>query len=178
MNTSHQVLTPADKLEQTFKKSLSNFRELSQKEYLAIQLYSSSFFEDIIESRFLLLVMAIEVLIESTERSKEAIEHVEKMEELTKSNSDLKKSDRDSILGSLSWLKNQSIGQAGRELARTKLADKEYQNKKAEKFFTHCYEIRSSLVHGNSSSVKHEELGIIALGLEEFVSDLLLPELT
>lgn len=177
MKVSPKVLTPIEKLEQIFNKAELEYRELSQKELLSAQLFNSSFFEEIPESRFLLLVMAIEVLITCEKRSDEIGEHVNQMVILTKSNSQINSSDKESIISSLSWLKSQSIGQAGRELAKNKLRGKKYHNMTARKFFSHIYSVRSNLVHGNSNLPSTNELGILSLALEKFVSDLLTGEL-
>ena len=93
-------------------------------------------------------MMAIETLISTNPRS----EHVKVLIDhliTDTSNSDLPQNEKDSIKGSLSWLNNESIGQAGSRLAEC-LGDKIYfKEYSPRKFFTYCYGIRSNLVHGN-----------------------------
>jgi len=177
LNVSPTVFTPINKLEQTFEKAETKFKELNQKEFLSAQLFNSSYFEEIPESRFLLLVMAIEVLIECQPRSKNVEELIDELSELTKTNEKIDSSDKQSILGSLSWLKSDSIGQAGRKLAKKKLSDKKYNEMSADKFFTYIYGIRSNLVHGNKDLPTSKDLGSLSPELEKFVSDLLTTEL-
>jgi hypothetical protein len=72
--------------------------------------------------------------------------HVRGMIEVTE-RSGLARSEIDSIKGTLSWLLDESIGQAGRRLAR-KLEPRKYKDEAPATFFTHCYEMRSWLMHG------------------------------
>lgn len=174
---SPKVLTPVNKLQNTFKKAADKYRELSQKELLSIQLFNSSFFEEIPESRFLLLVMAVEVLITCNVRSEEVDSHIDILIELTIENTKIDKNDKDSIIGSLTWLKKQSIGQAGRELAKKRLGINKYHDMYADKFFTEIYRVRSNLVHGNTIQPSSEDIGKLSIELEKFISDLLTGEI-
>lgn len=171
--TELKISSPIAHFENAFTQAISNYRELNSTELLSTQLFNSSFFEEIPESRFLLLVMAIEILIQCKPRSIEVKNHIERMIELTNTNNEINDSDKKSIKGSLSWLKNQSIGQAGRELSRKLLGETKYYGMSAARFFTHCYDIRCTLVHGNSTLQSKEVIGLLSLELEKFVSDLL-----
>lgn len=92
---------------------------LAGPERLAFDLYSGSFFQPSADSRLLMLAMAVETLLDLQPRSDAARAHVTAMMEATEANADLTQSERDSLRGSLTWLGNESIGQAGRRLART-----------------------------------------------------------
>lgn len=69
-------------------------------------------------------------------------------------------------------MRQESIGQAGRRLARA-LGSRQYMNLAADKFFTRCYTLRSRLVHGSHPRPTGEEIDSYALGLERLLSELL-----
>ncbi|MGW2938368.1 hypothetical protein ACWDA7_42855 [Streptomyces sp. NPDC001156] len=92
---------------------------LDGPERLAFDLYSGSFFQPSADSRLLMLTMAIETLLDLQPRSDAAKAHVTAMIEATEANADLTHSERELLRGSLKWLRDESIGQAGRRLART-----------------------------------------------------------
>ncbi|HPC35292.1 MAG TPA: hypothetical protein P5268_03315 [Candidatus Marinimicrobia bacterium] len=168
-----QVHTPIVKFVDILIESKNKYREFTDKELLSIKLFNSSFFEEIPESRFLLLVMAVETLIICEPRSEEVIEHVNNIIKMTNSNDKICPDEKKSIINSLSWLKLKSIGQAGRELAKGKLGNKKYYNLSAPKFFTYCYEVRSNLVHSGRKPPDYKELGELSNELIKFVSNLL-----
>ena len=173
MNADISVSSPFENFVNAFTEVSTNNKIHNQKELLAIKLYNSSFFEVIAETRYLLLIMAIEVLIDCKPRNDEAIIFVDNLLEMVKTNSNLILNDKESMIGSLKWLKLQSIGQAGRELAQ-KLGDKKYYNKAPSEFFTFCYSKRSQLVHGSSKTPDLSELGTLSAELQKFISDLIL----
>jgi hypothetical protein len=83
---------------------------------------------------------------------------------------------KSSLLGSLRWLRFQSIGQAGRALAAT-LGNRTYLDMTPSKFFAHCYDLRSRLVHRATSLPERREVDAAVPQLEQFVADLLSREL-
>jgi hypothetical protein len=88
---------------------------------------------------------------------------------------------KNSLIGSLRWLRDESISHAGKRLATETLGDKTYDGKKAAKSFSHGYSLRSNLVHGNMLYPTFDEISGVVATLETFVSDLLtisLPTLT
>jgi hypothetical protein len=89
---------------------------------------------------------------------------------------DLPASEKSSLLGSLQWLRRQSIRQAGKALAAT-LGERTYMDMTPPKFFAHCYDLRSTLVHGETPLPKRQEVDVSAAQLERFVADLLSREL-
>lgn len=115
--------------------------------------------------------MALESLIDPAPRPEDSRRHVLGMIEATE-RSGLVKSEIDSIKGVLSWLLDQSIGQAGRRLART-LEPRRYKDEAPAAFFNHCYEMRSRLIHGIHPLPTRNEIDAWAAPLEVFVADLL-----
>jgi hypothetical protein len=91
----------------------------------------------------------------------------------TEESASLSAEEKRSLLGSLTWLKCESINQTGRKLASDRLGDRKYMEKKAPAFFSYCYGIRSRLVHGEHPLPTQQEIGSVVAQLEVFVSDLL-----
>ncbi|MGH8544631.1 MAG: hypothetical protein ACREX3_13600, partial [Gammaproteobacteria bacterium] len=135
-------------------------------------LYSASFFARSAEERFLNLMMSIETLIRSRPSSPETIGHVQQLIEMTQ-RGDIPSSERDSLIGRLGQLKNESIRTAGRNLMRERLPEREYQAMSAPDFFDHCYNLRSTLVHGAAPRPGRGVVGSAAATLEVLVSNLL-----
>jgi len=144
-----------------------------EREQLAYDLHSASFSEENADARFLMLMMALETLIEQESRSEAAVAHLERLIADTRAG-DLPPGEVASLAGSLEELaKRESVGSAGRRLART-LGDTEYlPGEPPPVFFTRCYELRSALVHGHYPRADRGEVGGRAAPLEGFVGDLL-----
>lgn len=154
------------------KKAIALNPTMPERDLLAYTLFNASFFQPTSDSRFLLLVMAVEALIDPAPRSPNALTHVVSLIEQTKSAS-LAADERNSILGALSWLRRESINQSGRRLVTERLGAKVYDGRNAKDFFTYCYQLRSNLIHGNLPIPTFEEIGRVAASLEVFVSELL-----
>jgi hypothetical protein len=142
-----------------------------EQEALAYNLFSASFSEPQEDARFMMLMMATETLIRLQPRAPEVQAHVDNLIALTRE-ADLPANERQSILGTLKWLYDESINQGGRRLAG-KLGDRRYSDEPPEKFFTNCYSIRSGLAHGYHPRPSVD--GRVA-ALETFVADLLSAE--
>lgn len=140
-------------------------------ETLAFDLYSASFSQESADARMLMLMMALETLLELRPRSDAGQEHVRRMIELTEA-ADLPADERSSMLGSLSYLSRESISQAGRHLVR-RLGDRTYMDLTPVKFFNKCYELRSALAHGHVPRPPWEEVNIVAGNLERMLANLL-----
>jgi len=162
----------SEKFIQALVDAVSYQVQISQRDLLAYSLFNASFFQPTADTRFLLLVMAIEALIEPSPRSPQALEHIESMIGQTK-NSKLTRDEKNSILGSLSWLRAESISQSGKKLVIQRLGNKIYNGKPAGDFFSDCYQLRSRFVHGVLPIPTFEEIGAASGLLEVFVSDLL-----
>lgn len=101
--------------------------------------------------------------------------HVEQLIAATKA-SQLEPQEIESLVGHLRGLRNQSISQSGRILAGY-LGSRSYMDKAPSEFFTHCYRLRSSLVHGEVPRPSREEVGRAAASMQQFVGDLISREL-
>ena len=144
---------------------------LSPMEQTAYELYSSSFSAVSSDARFVVLMMALETLIEPQPRDAAVVAHVNALIEQTR-RSDLPENEVTSLMGSLEYMRRESIRQAGRRLVRV-LGSRQYMNLAADKFFTTCYTLRSRLVHGEHPRPSREEIDSHTPGLERLVSDLL-----
>ncbi len=145
---------------------------INEKERLAFELYSASYFEPTPRARFLTLVMAIESLLmpkDRTENAQKVIRHIIKY---TKT-SGLDNSEINSLLGSLQWLQKESISKTGRDLANQYLSKEKYLEKSANKFFTYCYSLRSEMVHQGKTKDENTNINSVVGELQRFVSDLL-----
>ncbi len=144
---------------------------LTEERQVAYDFFAASFSQRSADARFALLMMALESLVEPRSRAPALRQHVESLIKSTEE-SGLPPGEVRSLVGSLSWLKNESIGQAGRRLAR-QLNAKKYMDESPERFFTHCYELRSRLLHGVHPVPTRQEVDERAAPLEVFVADLL-----
>jgi hypothetical protein len=162
-----------------FSEAVETARQLdlrpSEREVLAYDLYAASFFTDGPDSRFLMLMLALEALIDQQRRPSESVAHVDALIKLTEESA-LSHGEIESMVGSLKWLRQESINQAGKALAAT-LGERHYMEKTPEKFFTSCYELRSHLVHGEVPRPSGGDLESHAAALVHFVADLLSGEL-
>jgi hypothetical protein len=163
--------------EEHFVEALNRDLGPSEKESLAFELYGLSYFEATPRARFLTLISAVETIMEFKPRSTQVLEHVENLVEATKS-SGLPRSEIDSILGSLSWLRQESISKAGKTFTEELLGSQEYGGKSAKNFFQYCYNIRSELMHHGRLSDHTISLGHLVNRLDELVADLLAASLT
>ena len=161
-----------ESFEREFTAAFERKTTLTERERIAHLVFNSSFFQPSADARFLMLMMAVEVLIEPKRRSEAAVGYVSRfVKEI--SAAPLEQDEQDSLVGSLRWLKSESISQAGRRLAIERLGNKKYHEKTALDFFTRCYALRSNLVHGNVPLPTFAEVSGTVGILEEFVSDLL-----
>jgi hypothetical protein len=164
------VRSPHERLVAAMNKAIES-GGLSEERQVTYDLFAASFGQPSADARFALLMMALESLIEPAPRLEESRRHVQRLIEATEQ-SGLKKSEVDSIKGTLSWLFNESIGRAGRRLART-LEPRMYKDEAPATFFTHCYELRSRLIHGLHPLPTRSEIDVWAAPLEVFVANLL-----
>lgn len=144
----------------------------TSQERTAYDLFAASYRRSIgAEARLLLLMTAVEVLMDQRPRGTGAVEQVNELVRLTRE-AELPQDDKESIVGSLRHLTKESLRQAGRRLART-LGDRTYLSLEPEKFFDVCYDLRSRVVHGAIPFPTNEEVGRFAASLEVFVAHLL-----
>lgn len=143
---------------------------LTKKQKLALELYGASHFEKSDRARFLTLVLGIEALLDPEDKNNNIKEVIDRLLCYVKE-SDLKENEKQSILGSLSWLYKDSISQSLRKMAQEYLADKFYNGLTPVKFINKCYEVRSKLVHTGESD--NENVGVLAANLNVYLSDLI-----
>ena len=161
-----------EKFVQALRLSL-NFRdELKLEERVSFDLFGASFFNPSPDARLVLLMMAVETLLKPEPRSSAVKQHVDELIRLTKESTTLPEDEKKSLLGSLEQLYTESIGQAGRKLAK-KLGNRKYLGHSPREFFTYCYNLRSWLVHGDVPPPTREEVDQAATKLQDFVGDLL-----
>lgn len=162
----------SDSFISAFGKCLEILPDINNYEALSYQFFNASFFQPKPDIRFLLLVMSIEALNDHRARSKESIQHVETMIEQTR-NAPISDIDKITMTSTLSYLKEQSIGQACKRIIIERLGDRKYKDMSAEKFFSLCYGLRSKLVHGISPEKTFKNIQEAVSILEILVSDLL-----
>jgi hypothetical protein len=118
--TDAQVFVSVDatRLEQAVEAALTAEVASPAVHSLAFDLYSASAFQPSTDARLIMLVMAVETLLDPKPRPESSRAHVEHLMALSQA-ADLPESERASLLGSLQWLRLQSIRQAGKALAAT-----------------------------------------------------------
>jgi hypothetical protein len=118
-----------------------------------------------------MLMMAIETMLNLQDRDEATSAHVRELISLTQGAA-LPDSQKQSLLGSLEWMLQESISQSGRRLATT-LTSRTYMNQTPQKFFRTCYDLRSRLVHGATPRPDFDSVNTAAAQLELFVGHLL-----
>jgi hypothetical protein len=166
-------LIQSNRFEKAFRFAVQSRPELSDAERLSLDLFHSSFFHTSNDSRFLVLVMAVEALLNPRLRAAEVAIYIDRWKQEVKTSQDISRDDRESLLGSLKWLSYESINRSGRSLAAERLGDREYETRSPASFFSYCYDLRSRLAHGANPPPALQEVGRAAATLEVFVSDLL-----
>jgi hypothetical protein len=148
---------------------------MAERDQLAYDLYSASFSESSADARLAMLMMALETMIDPQPRTDAVQDHVDQLIADTDA-SGLPRREIDSILGSLKWLRDESIGQAGRRLV-SRVGERRYMDEPPKRFFTNCYTLRSRLIHGHYPRPTRAEVDSRATSLELLVRDLLSVEL-
>jgi Apea-like HEPN len=145
---------------------------LTPKQHVAYELFSSSQFEWSPRSRFLMLVMAVEALLEPEPRDEKTLAHVRSIIEAT-DKADIPRDQKASLLKTMSFFGQDSIGQSYRKLIKRLLGDKKYREMNAKDFFNLCYSMRSDIVHEGALKPDKPEIGSVVGDLDALVDDLL-----
>jgi hypothetical protein len=153
--------------------SFRNPLVLTEKQILAAELYCASFFDVSFRSRLITLVTAIEALLEPAPRSPDVQMIVSTMETMVRQ-TDIDQSIKEAMIGSLQWLRQDSIGQAGRDLCMHFLGSTQYFGMVASRFFSYCYELRSQILHFGKPIEDAVDLLAVSNTCQAFVADLLL----
>jgi hypothetical protein len=160
----------------TFQREYLNSRQLTEKQLLASEIYASSFFDVSARSRFITLVTAVEALLEPPKRSDEVQTLVAELEATTRQ-SMIDEPTKESIIGSLGWLRYQSIRQAGRTLVLRLIPNELFDGQSSADFFTRCYDWRSQILHRGTIVGELVDMWHLANLMEPFVARLLLAAL-
>lgn len=145
--------------------------QMSARQTLALSLLHASRFAENPETKYVLLVTAVEALIKRADQSKVVRELLTSFQDAVR-DSDLSDEERTEVVGHLSRGKVETIGAAGRRLA-AKLGDNIYGGVDPSTYFGNVYKIRSNIVHGNMSRPDHEQLRSEYGELHRFVVELL-----
>ena len=145
---------------------------LSDKQELAIELFCASGFDKPYRSRFLTLMISLEALFEPSSRPDDVRALISVLEQTTEDSS-ISPTQKASLLGSLRWLRTESIGQVGHRTARQLLGDGHYDGVSPGKYFRRMYDLRSRIVHTGAVPQDIDLLHVINT-LQQFVGDLLL----
>ena len=176
MAGSLTVTQSDDALRAELARAAARDRAPSEAVNVAYDLFSASFtVAPSADARFLMLMMALETLIDPQDRPAVVLAHVDALINATEDVTfaiENGGAERQSLLGSLRWLKKESISRAGKKLA-ARLGEREYTGEAPTKFFESCYDLRSKLVHGHVPRPPREMVGLRAANLEIFVSDLI-----
>lgn len=167
------LVTSDEKFLDIFKNISKASYSLSERERISYTLFSDSFFTSNGYARFLFLVMAVEILIDFQPKSVEAINLVESFISAVQNSSGIDGTEKDSLIGALRYLRNESIRQGACRLINRTLNDQEYGGIRASKFFLKCYDLRSSIVHGGQSFPSERDVDREAGRLEVLVANLI-----
>jgi len=163
----------SDRLIKSFSASFGIPQGLTERERMSFDLFTMAHkVKESADAQFVLLFAAIETLLEPSSRPQPSVQHVENLIALTKE-AELPNNEKQSLLGTLEWLKNHSIRSSGKAFITQKLGTKEYGDFNATHFFLKCYDLRNRLVHGQQPHVDWREVSQAVGPLEIMVSDLL-----
>lgn len=168
MKMSGQTTSQSDFLTEKLASTVGKFRFTSLKAQLAADLYGVSHFVGRVPARFLLLVCALEAMLEFEPKSEDAVKHIDFLIEKTKT-SMLSEQEAESILAGLRFLKRESISSSGRRLALQAGGDGGYGGEESQRFFGRIYKMRSQLVHEGKFEAK--EMHSLIGELERLVKD-------
>jgi hypothetical protein len=150
--------------------------KISEKVSLAAELFTLSCLDGAPRSRFIMLTSAIEVLLEPKQHDTIVQEFVNETK-LRLDTLPIPKETRDSLNGTLRWLRQESIGRAGQRLGTEVLRSQTYAGQAPDVFFRDCYRLRSQLVHEGTSGLGAQKLRERCDWLAVFVGDLLNQEI-
>jgi hypothetical protein len=140
---------------------------------LAGEILSASYFDASGRSRFVTRITAVEALLDPQPRSAAAQRVVAKLLEVVEEGG-LDESTRAAMSGSLRWLNRESIGQAGRALAARLLHGRAYEGQAPDRFFSFCYNLRSSILHFGRVPVEITNFRNVCAAAHQFVCDILI----
>ena len=157
----------------TFQKAIKLYETFSARESMAFDLFTMAHrVQQSADARFVLLFAAFETLLEPSERPIPIQRHVDKLIEATK-NAEIPKDEKDSLVGTLKWMRKYSIRASGRQFVQKHLGDLQFGGISAEELFLKCYDLRNRLLRGQQPFADWKEVSSIVASLEQMVSKLL-----
>lgn len=156
-----------DRLGEEFIRSCG-LGPLNPRQKVAFDLFSTSQFLPEADGRFLLLFMALEALVELQPRDEAAQTLVDELEGITRDALGLGDADRSSILGSLGWLRKESIRQGGLRVCR-ELGDCEIDGWAPSDLYNESYRVRNGLTHPRGSLPTREAVSNLIGPLQKLV---------
>lgn len=128
-------------------------KPMSKKQELAAEIFATSYFDKFPRSRFLSLMVAIESLLEQSQRNAEAQLVVDSLQ-ITVEQSPLDTVTKESMKGAIKWLRKESIRQSGQRIATGLLNSHLYDGMLPARFFQHIYDKRCKLVHDGVAPIR------------------------
>ncbi|MGO9570146.1 MAG: hypothetical protein ACLP5H_21665 [Desulfomonilaceae bacterium] len=146
---------------------------LSDKQKVAGELYCASFFDEVFRSRFITLVTAVEALLDAQQRDC-AVQTFVDQAKMSVQKLDIEAATKEALTSGLERLRQNSIGQTGREMSDQLLAGHLYGGLTPGKFFNMCYRIRNDTVHRGAPKDGEVDFLDLANNCQKFVGDLLM----
>ena len=141
---------PAERFVDTWSSAVTNAARWDERILVSYDLYASSRFESSSRARFLLLIMAIEALVEQPDRSESELALITRLLE-TITEAHLPKEQSAALLSGVGKLKRVSISYACRTYLAWSIAAKAVTDPGAADHFTMCYQIRGRIIHGGDT---------------------------
>jgi hypothetical protein len=168
-----QLAKNPDAFVERVASAVSKCWRATDKQRIAMELFSSSFFDGVFRSRFITLVTAVEALVTQKKRE-DSIQTL--LDDACRAACELDTGDSEktSLKSGLQRLREESIGRSAAKLIACLLPGKMYGKLGADKFFRKCYKIRSETVH--EGRPQDMDVDFLALGneLQALVGDLIL----
>jgi hypothetical protein len=140
MRGQGQVLTPPSRVLDEWIRQYKAGPSLSDKETLALELYSVAHAEPFVRAKFLTLISVVEVLAPVQTRSADVGSVVKKLIVLAHE-AKLTTADTNSLVGGINNLKTESIGRSCRAYIEQRLGEA------TAREFAHLYGVRSKITH-------------------------------
>ena len=155
-----------------FSKGLAADARMTNREDIAFQLFHGSYFQEEADVRLILLVSAMEALIERADRTGGIPKHVDVLEGVTRAAA-LSDDERAAVMRMLDEMRRESIIAAGKKLIRDRLPEKVYDGQTAVRVFVDCYDLRSAVVHAAQPFPSWSDVSAAVGKCELLVGDLL-----
>jgi hypothetical protein len=161
------------RVERFFQESLAQGLDMNDAERLAYDLFALSWFAESRRVRLLLLVMAVEAVVQQDDALAEICDCVDRFMQQAAEAESLTADQRRDLRSRLGWLKKESIAEAGARLVQTELAGFTYSGVPAPKLFTTVYKLRNRLVHGHVPPPTEQDVSGVTGDLISMAADLL-----